>query len=205
MESSFSRTPAPSKFSPRNLNCPASKSNTRQTERLMLLLMVFNRRSIENPSANRQLIFEKCSLRSDKHPQPGFCALRTVTLFAPPWLDAFFSIIQSVWSKSVTSDELSGCRSICRRRKTIFQQFRQFNGVAFQYTAWYKISCRHKLIMMWCGRGQQPWILNAMKGFRTSEQLCRPQLTHPSTILPKWHKNIATNLTHSTSLSNGNY
>ena len=132
VESSFSRTPAPSKFSSRNLNCPASKSNTRQTGRLMLLLMVFNRRSIENPSANRQIIFEKCSFRSDQYPRPGFRALRTSTLFAPPWLDAFFSIIQSVWSNSVTADEFSGCRSICRRRKTIFQQFRQFNGVAFQ-------------------------------------------------------------------------
>ena len=29
-----------------------------------------------------------------------------------------------------------------------------------------------------------------MKGFHASEQLCRPQLTHRSTILPKWHKNI---------------
>ena len=139
VESSFSRTPAPSKFSPRNLNRPASKLNARQTERLMLLLMVFNRRSIENPSANRQIIFEKCSFRSDQHQRPGFRALRTVTLFAPPWLDAFFSIIQSAWSNSVTADEFSGCRSICKRRKTIFQQFRQFNGVAFQQTAWYKI------------------------------------------------------------------
>ena len=30
-----------------------------------------------------------------------------VTLFAPPWLDAFFSITQSAWSNSVTGDELS--------------------------------------------------------------------------------------------------
>ena len=72
MESSFSSTLAPSRFSPRNLNRPASKSNARQTERLMCLLVVFNRRSTENPSANRQIIFEKCSFRSDKHSQPGF-------------------------------------------------------------------------------------------------------------------------------------
>ena len=111
VESSFSSTPAPSRFSPRNVNHPASKSNTRQTERLMLLLVAFNRRSIGNPSANRHIIFEKCSFRSNQHPQPGFRALRTVTLFAPPWLDAFFSIIQSAWSNSVTANGLSGCRS----------------------------------------------------------------------------------------------
>ena len=114
VESSFSRTPAPSRFSPRNLNRPASKSNTRQTERLMLLLMVFNRRSIENPSANRQIIFDKGSFRSDQHPRPRFRALRTATLFAPPRLDAFFSIIQSAWSNNGTADELSGCRSNCK-------------------------------------------------------------------------------------------
>ena len=44
------------------------KSNTRQTERLMLLLVAFNQRSIENPSVNCQITFEKCSFRSDKHP-----------------------------------------------------------------------------------------------------------------------------------------
>ena len=66
VESSFSSIPAPSRFSHRNLNRPASKSNTRQTERLMLLLLAFNRRSIEKPSANRQIIFEKCSFRSNQ-------------------------------------------------------------------------------------------------------------------------------------------
>ena len=66
VESSFSSTPVPSRFSLRNLNRPASKSNTRQTERLMLLRVAFNGRSIENPSANRQIIFEKCSFRSDQ-------------------------------------------------------------------------------------------------------------------------------------------
>ena len=30
-----------------------------------------------------------------------------VTLFAPPWLDAFFNIIQSAYSNSVTADDLS--------------------------------------------------------------------------------------------------
>ena len=81
------------------------------------------------------------------------------------------------------------------RRKMIFQQFRQFNEGAFQQTA-YKISCRHKLIVMWCGRGQQPWILNAMKGFCTSEQLCRPQLTHPSTVLCKSNANDNRRISH---------
>ena len=85
VESPFSRTPVPSKFSPRNMNCPASKSNTRQTERLMFFSWYsIKARSIENPSANRQTIFEKCSFPSDQHRWPGFHALRTVTLFAPP-------------------------------------------------------------------------------------------------------------------------
>ena len=53
------------------------KSNIGQTERLMLLLEAFNRRSIENPSANRQIIFEKCSFRRDQHPWPGFPVLRS--------------------------------------------------------------------------------------------------------------------------------
>ena len=97
VESSFSRTPAPSKFSSRNLNCPASKSNTRQTEWLMLLLVVFNQRSIENPSANCQIILEKCSFRSDQHLQPGFCALQTVT---PPWFSSsFVSLMERRFSK----------------------------------------------------------------------------------------------------------
>ena len=38
----------------------------------MLLLVAFNRRSIQNPSANRQKIFEKCSFRSDQHPRHRF-------------------------------------------------------------------------------------------------------------------------------------
>ena len=128
VESSFSRTPAPSKFSPRNLKCPASKSHTRQTERLMLLLMVFNRRSIENPSANRRIIFEKCSFRSDQQPRPGFRKLRTVTLFAPPWLDA------SSNQRGVTAWLRMSFQGVVRtvRCKTIFQQFHQFNRVAFQ-------------------------------------------------------------------------
>ena len=33
----------------------------------------------------------------------------TVTLFASPCLDAFFSIIQSALSNSMTADEVSGC------------------------------------------------------------------------------------------------
>ena len=47
-----------------------------------------------------------------------------------------------------------------------------------------------QLIVMWCGRGQQPWILYAMKDFCMSEQLCWSQLTHPSNILPKWQKQL---------------
>ena len=39
-----------------------------QIKRLMLLLVVFNQRSIKNPSAKHQIIFEKCSFRSDQHP-----------------------------------------------------------------------------------------------------------------------------------------
>ena len=31
---------------------------------------------------------------------------KTVTLFAPRWLDASFIIVQSAWSKSVTADEM---------------------------------------------------------------------------------------------------
>ena len=38
------------------------------------------------------------------------CWEASVTLFALPWLDAFFSIIQSAWStNSVTVEELSEC------------------------------------------------------------------------------------------------
>ena len=38
------------------------------------------------------------------------CWEASVTLFALPWLDAFFSIIQSAWStNSVTAEELSAC------------------------------------------------------------------------------------------------
>ena len=71
VESSFSTAPAPSRFLTRNSNHLASKSNTRLTERLFLLL-AFNRRSIQNPGANRQIIFQKCSFRSNKQPPPGF-------------------------------------------------------------------------------------------------------------------------------------
>ena len=47
-------------------------------------LLAFNRRSIHNPSANRQNIFKKCSFRSDQHPRHGFLVpKKTVTLFAP--------------------------------------------------------------------------------------------------------------------------
>ena len=38
----------------------------------MLLRVAFNRRSIQNPSANRQKILEKCSFRSDQNPRHGF-------------------------------------------------------------------------------------------------------------------------------------
>ena len=35
-------------------------------------MVAFNRRSIQNPIANCQIIFEKCSFRSDHHPQHRF-------------------------------------------------------------------------------------------------------------------------------------
>ena len=56
--------------------------------------MVFNRRSIQNPSANCQQIFEKYSFRSD-----FVCQGATVTFFAPRWLDVAKRCIQSAWSK----------------------------------------------------------------------------------------------------------
>ena len=163
MESSFSSTPAPRRFSATNLSRPASKSNTRQTERLMLLLVAFNQRSIANPSVNRRIIFQKCSYQSDQHPQPGFRVMRTVTLFAPPWLDAFFSIIQSAWSNSVTADELSGCH----KRNS----FKLYDGKRFS-SSFVSLTERHfseqrgtKYLVVinksWCdavGSGQQPWI-----------------------------------------------
>jgi len=37
----------------------------------MLLLVAFHGRSIQNPSANRQIIFEKCSCRSNQHLPTG--------------------------------------------------------------------------------------------------------------------------------------
>ena len=37
------------------------------------------------------------------------CQGAAVTLFAPSWLDTFFTIIQSAWSNSVTAEELSRC------------------------------------------------------------------------------------------------
>ena len=44
-------------------------------------------------------------------------------LFAPPWLDEFFSIIQSAWSTSVTADELSECH-----KKSFERQVKDFQG-----------------------------------------------------------------------------
>ena len=57
---------------------PASKSNTRLTERLMLLLVAFNRRHLKS---NRQIMFENCSFPSDQHSQPRFREA-TITQFA---------------------------------------------------------------------------------------------------------------------------
>ena len=58
--------------------------------------------------------FEKCSLRSNQHPRLGFRVPRSSShVVSPPWLDTFFTIIQSVWSDSVTADELSEFNASC--------------------------------------------------------------------------------------------
>ena len=41
----------------------------------MLLLVAFNRRSIQKPSANRRLVFGKCRFPSDQHLRLRFCAI----------------------------------------------------------------------------------------------------------------------------------
>ena len=74
----------------------------------MLLLVAFNRSSIKNASANCQIIFKKCSFRSNQHPRLGFLVPRSSShAVSPTWLDTFSTIIQSAWSNSVTADELS--------------------------------------------------------------------------------------------------
>ena len=66
---------------------------------VILLLEAFNRRSISNLSADcRNTAFKVTSIRG----QDFVCQGTRVMLFAPPWLDEFFSIIQSVWSNIVT-------------------------------------------------------------------------------------------------------
>ena len=69
--------------------------------------MAFTGRSNKNPSANGKIILHKCSFQSDKQQRRNFmCQGATIGLFAQLSLDAFFSIIQSEWSNSVTVDDL---------------------------------------------------------------------------------------------------
>ena len=72
VESSFLTGPARSRFYP---EIRIARLPKRTPERLTLLVMAFNRRSMQNPRANRQLIFEKCT--------DFVCQGATVTLFAP--------------------------------------------------------------------------------------------------------------------------
>ena len=56
-----------------------------------------------------------------------------------------FPFVSHIWD--AYGAPLGGSLGHRSSAKTIFKQFRQFNGVAFQQTAWCKISC-HKLIVM---------------------------------------------------------
>ena len=61
--------------------------------------------------------------RSSKMWRHFVCQGARVTLFAPPWLDEFFSIIQSV-SNRVTADELSECH---KTAMNLDEGFRKLN------------------------------------------------------------------------------
>ena len=63
------------------------------------------------------------------------CWEASVTLFALPWLDAFFSIIQSAWSSnSVTAEELSECHK-CKSFFTFQMKTTTYCVVLFQQIA----------------------------------------------------------------------
>ena len=68
----LSTTPALSRFSPRNLNRQLPNRTPDKLKSWYFILRHLIEDPIKNPSANHQIIFEKCSFQSDQHPGPGF-------------------------------------------------------------------------------------------------------------------------------------